>query len=97
MYPGIYDGVTIGKSLTLSDRGVHTFNTVLLRGHSPALTITSGSVSVSYATFTTATADPTILVSGGTLTMRNCVINESTGSDQYAIKVTGGPAIWVQL
>src|SRR5262249_11779257 len=64
---------------------------------SPALTLLSGSLIVSNATFVNATDAPTILVSGGSLTLRNDVIQESTGFNGAAISVTGatlprGPA-----
>jgi hypothetical protein len=36
------------------------------------------------------TAAPTILVTGGTLTLRNDLVEESTGAAQAAIEVTGG-------
>jgi hypothetical protein len=42
------------------------------------------------ATFLNATAAPTILVSGGSLTLRNDVIQESTGYNEPAISVTAG-------
>jgi hypothetical protein len=68
--------------------GVNGSTTVV--GHSPALTITSGNVIVNNVTFTTATNSPTILVAGGSLALRNDVIQESTGYADAAISVTGG-------
>ena len=41
-------------------------------------------------TLTTATDAPTILVTGGSLTLRDVVIEESTGFTDAAISVTGG-------
>lgn len=64
-----------------------TFN-----GHSPALTVTSGVVVVRNCTLTNATDAPTILVTGGSLTLRGDVVQESTGYDQVAVLVTGGTA-----
>jgi hypothetical protein len=64
---------------------------ITLIGQSPALTVTTGQVTIGPdVTLTTATASPTILVTGGTLTIRGSVIQESTGSAQAAILVTGG-------
>jgi hypothetical protein len=62
---------------------------VIITGCSIALTVSSGDYT--YDGFTWSTADPneTILVSGGKLTLRNCTIIESTGSNQTGINVTG--------
>src|SRR5262249_24381507 len=68
--------------------GVNGSTTVV--GHSPALTVTSGNVTVNNVTFTTATDSPTILVAGGSLALRNDVVQESTGFADAAISVTGG-------
>jgi hypothetical protein len=57
---------------------------------SPAFTLTSGNVVVSNVTFVTTGDAPTILVTGGSLTLRNCVVQESTGFSDSAISVTGG-------
>jgi hypothetical protein len=57
---------------------------------SPAFTVASGTVVVSGITFLTTGDAPTILVSGGSLVLRNCVIQESTDSSDAAIAVTGG-------
>jgi uncharacterized delta-60 repeat protein len=59
-------------------------------GHSPAFTVTGGNVVVTNATFLTDTDSPTILVTGGHLTLRNDVIQESTGFSDAAIAVSGG-------
>jgi hypothetical protein len=65
--------------------------TITVVGTSPALKITGGSVTIgSGVTLVTATAAPTILVSGGSLKIRNATIQESTGSAQAAIVITGG-------
>jgi Ca2+-binding RTX toxin-like protein len=77
-----------GVTLVLDGNGT----TTTIVGHSPALTVTpsQGSVVVENQTLTTATDAPTILVSGGSLTLRNVVIEESTGFTDAAISVTGG-------
>jgi uncharacterized delta-60 repeat protein len=59
-------------------------------GGSPALTLVSGSLLVRNATFLNNTNAPTILVQGGSLTLRNDIVQESTAFNTAAIKVTGG-------
>jgi titin len=59
-------------------------------GGSPALTIATGQVIVRDSTFSNTTDSPTILVTGGDLTLRDDVIQESTGYNQAAIMITGG-------
>jgi hypothetical protein len=56
----------------------------------PALIVTSGQVVVSYVTFSEFGDAPTILVTGGSLTLRNDVVQESTGFTDAAIELTGG-------
>jgi hypothetical protein len=55
-----------------------------------ALVVTSGKVIVTNVTFTESGDAPTILVTGGSLALRNDVIQESTGFNDAAISVTGG-------
>jgi hypothetical protein len=59
-------------------------------GSSPALTVTSGEVIVTGVTFINDTDAPTILVTGGSLTIRGSTIQESTGYVRAAIEITGG-------
>src|SRR4029077_10261743 len=59
-------------------------------GGSPALTLVSGSLTVTNATFQNATDAPTILVKGGSLTLRKDIVQESTGFTDAAIAITGG-------
>ena len=73
--------------MTLVLDGSGTTTTIV--GSSPALTV-NGAVSIENATYTTATDTPTILVTGGSLTLRDVVIEESTGFTDAAISVTGG-------
>jgi hypothetical protein len=77
-----------GVTLVLNGNGT----TTTIVGNSPALTVTPSQGSVVYEnlTFTTATDAPTILVTGGSLKLRNVVIEESTGFTDAAISVTGG-------
>jgi ELWxxDGT repeat protein len=59
-------------------------------GGSPALTVSSGVVIVKNSVFLNATDAPTILVTGGSLILRNDTIQESTGYSDPAIEVIGG-------
>jgi ELWxxDGT repeat protein len=59
-------------------------------GGSPALSVNSGTVIVKNSTFQNATDAPTILVTGGSLTLRDDTIQESTGYSNPAIELTGG-------
>ena len=63
-----------------------------LQGASPALTVTAGSIIAAGMTFTNATDAPTILVSGGVLTLRDSIVEESTSGEQAAIEIAGGIA-----
>jgi len=87
---GAYTDITASppKGVTLVIVGNGTTTTIV--GQSPALTLTSGNVIVTGVTFTTATDAPTILVTGGSLTLRNDIIQESTGFTDAAISITGG-------
>src|SRR5262249_48848604 len=75
-----------GVTLVINGNGT----TTTIVGTSPALTVTSGIVIFTGVTFTTATDSPTILVTGGSLKLRNDTIQESTGFIDAAIMVTGG-------
>jgi hypothetical protein len=87
---GDYSGETIsvpaGVKLVIDG----TTSSVTFVGHSPAFIVQSGQVTVTGVTFTNTTDAPTILVTGGTLTLRNDVVQESTGFADAAISVTGG-------
>jgi hypothetical protein len=56
----------------------------------PALTVAGSQVSVLNCTLTTSGDVPTLLITGGQLTLRNDVIQESTGFNDPAIAVTSG-------
>jgi ELWxxDGT repeat protein len=76
-----------GGTVTLAD------GTVITGGSSPdppALIVHGGQVILQGVTATTATPSPTILITGGTLTVRQSTIQESTGSAEAAILITGG-------
>jgi hypothetical protein len=83
---GSYGGLSFGVDFTVVGAGAAD---VTITGNSPALTVTAGNVAVSGVTLTTATDDATVLVSGGTLTLRDSIVQESTGFNQFAVKVTG--------
>jgi uncharacterized delta-60 repeat protein len=57
---------------------------------SPALTVAGGAVTVQGCTLFTTGDSPTIVVTGGHLTLRNDVVQESTGFADAAISITGG-------
>ncbi len=59
-------------------------------GTSSALTVSSGIVIVNGLTLTTARNVPTIQVTGGNLTLRNDVVQESTAFNQVALTISGG-------
>ena len=85
---------TYGDIVLLPPAGVKVIltgakNTTVV-GHSPALTVSGGQVEVDELTLTTDTDSPTVMVTGGTLTLRGDTIEETPGFDDPAIHVTGG-------
>jgi hypothetical protein len=88
--PGAYTDMTASPpaGVTLVITGNGTTTTIV--GQSPALTVTSGKVIVTGVALSTATDAPTILATGGNLTLRNDIVQESTGFNDPAISVTGG-------
>ena len=86
-----YQGMTLSvpANVTLVIDGQN--GQVVIQGHSPALTVSSGQVIVQNGVILeTSTDDATILVTGGSLTIRNSTIRETTGGTQAAIAITGG-------
>ena len=61
-----------------------------LIGTSPALTVSGGQVEVLNCNLSTATDAPTILLTGGSLSLRSDVVQESTGFADAAIAFVGG-------
>ena len=61
-----------------------------LVGGSPALIVDSGDVVLDDMTITNSTDTPTIVVNGGSLTVRGSTINQSSDYAQPAIQITGG-------
>lgn len=88
--PGVYHGAQMNKAVTITA----TAPGVFIQGGSPALTV-SGDVTFAPTfpvAFYTDSNDPTILIQAGTLTLRNCIIIESTNYTQCAIRIVGGTA-----
>jgi Bacterial Ig-like domain (group 3) len=61
-----------------------------LEGGSPALIVTGGNVALNHVTATNLTSAPTILVSGGSLTVRNSTIDGSPVVGEAAFSITAG-------
>lgn len=59
-------------------------------GQSPAFIVNSGDVVIRGVTFVNSTDAPTILVTGGSLVLRDSFVQETTGGSQAAIEITGG-------
>ena len=63
----------------------------IFTGASPALTVLAGDVVFrNNITFTNTTDAPTILVQGGSLTLRDVLVEETNLHDRAAIEITGG-------
>jgi Periplasmic copper-binding protein (NosD) len=82
--------VNAPPNLTLYINGLLTPAGTTLDPDVPALVVNSGNVIVSHVTFTESGDAATILVTGGSLTLRNDVVQESTGYRDAAISITGG-------
>ncbi len=61
-----------------------------LQGDSPALVVNGGGVALVGLTVLDDTSAPTILVTGGSLVVRDSTIDGSTVADQAAVSITGG-------
>jgi hypothetical protein len=90
--PVKYSSETINakSGLTLYLNGAPSGLPTTLDPTVPALIVQQGNVIVTNVTFTESGDAPTILVSGGSLTLRNDIVQESTGYSDAAIQVTGG-------
>src|SRR5262249_26320524 len=82
--------VNAPSNLKLYINGLLTPAGTVLDPPVPALTVNSGNVIVSHVTFTESRDAPTILVTGGPLTLRNDTIQESPGFNDAATSLTGG-------
>lgn len=90
LFPGDYPGFAFNdpnRTLTLLNM---SGGEVHIEGASPALHVSAGHLSFDGVSFITATDDPTILIDGGKVTLRNCTITESTGFLQTGIAITAG-------
>jgi hypothetical protein len=88
LQPGRYDDFGHRFAVTVVINGVNGSTTIV--GHSPALTVAAGDVTVNNLALTTATDSATILVSGGSLALRNDVVQSSTGFADAALWINGG-------
>jgi len=87
--PGVYPGVVLNSAKNLTVKNMAS-GTVEIQGASPALTVSAGFISFSGVSFYTATNDPTILITGGKLELRYCVVSESAGFNQAGVYLSGG-------
>jgi hypothetical protein len=87
---GTFSDSTLSPPAGVSVVVIGNGTTTTFVGHSPAFEVTQGSVSVFGVNLATDTDAPTVLVTGGSLTLHNDVIQESTGFTAAAILVSGG-------
>ncbi|WP_372716092.1 GEVED domain-containing protein [Novipirellula sp.] len=86
-YKGVTFDVPPGYKLVINGTG----GQIIFRGASPALTVASGDVLITGGvTFTNDTDAPTILVVGGSLTIRDAIVQETNTASRPAIQVIGG-------
>jgi uncharacterized delta-60 repeat protein len=92
--PITYGGLTVtvpnGMTLVIGTNSYGGGQQATIDPDGPAFTLVSGNAIISNVTFLTTGDAPTILVQGGHLTLRNDVIQESTGSAEPAVWATGG-------
>ncbi|MGP0065797.1 MAG: Ig-like domain repeat protein [Isosphaeraceae bacterium] len=85
----VYDLQPSGGNVDV--QGVPGQGSITIVGNSPALTVQGGNVTIGPGvTLVTETDSPTILVTGGSLTLRGAVVQESDTYNQAAIEITGG-------
>jgi hypothetical protein len=89
-YGGLTVNVPLGMTLFIGTASYAGGQQATIDPDLLAFTLLSGNVVISNVTFVTTGDAPTIRVTGGHLVLRNDVIQESTGSGQVAIEVTGG-------
>ncbi len=87
--PGTYSDTVIsapaGVAVTINGGGG-----AVIVGNSPALEVESGNVLIENLKLTTATDSPTIVVTGGNLTVRDSTVQGTPTYTQPAILITGG-------
>jgi len=92
----VAEGTVHGTTVSLGSKTVYMIGTgvpgqSILEGASPSLTVTTGNLIIENGiTLFNNTDAPTILVTGGTLTLRDCIIHETPGFSQACLEVTGG-------
>src|SRR5262249_22974799 len=86
LYSDVFAAPPAGVTVVLIGNG--SLTTIV--GHSPALTVASGKVIAEGITLTTDTPSSSILVAGGSLLLRDDIIEESPGYSASAITITGG-------
>jgi hypothetical protein len=94
--PGNYSGETVSapSDVTLIINGsVSSQLPTTVDPATPAFVVQSGHVTVNNVIFTESGAAPTLLVTGGSLTLRNDVVQSSTGFAEPAIAVSGGSTL----
>src|SRR5262249_12500415 len=87
---GTYSGTDVSPpaNMTLVINGAG--GQIVFQGHSPALTVASGTVIVTGGTFVNATDAPTIRGAGGHFTVRGRTIRDMPGYARTARQVPGG-------
>ncbi len=92
----VAEGTVNGTVYNIDGKSIHIIGTGIpgqsvLMGASPALTVSEGDLIIENGiTFFNSTDAPTILVSGGSLKIRDCIIHEATNYVQSCLRVTGG-------
>ncbi|MDZ4782500.1 MAG: NosD domain-containing protein [Planctomycetia bacterium] len=86
MHPGQYTGAAINQDVSVLALTLG----VTISGASPALTVLGGAVTVNGVTLDTASDDATIVVAGGSLTLRATTVRETAAGAQSALLRTGG-------
>lgn len=81
---------TNGVALDPPDNVIVVIQNGTLDPDMPSLTVAGGAVTVLNCTLLTTGDAPTILVSGGLLTLRNDIVQESSGFNRTAIEIRGG-------
>lgn len=98
MAAGSYTDLSLGTNpnVTLEVLGsgkVGTANGTKVVGSSPAVEMTGGNVVLANLDLTTDTDASTVVVSGGQLTVRDSIVEESTSFSDAAIAVSGGSTV----
>lgn len=90
LHGGTWDGIVFNPPDKVTVRLIGITGPNVLIGHSPALTVMSGTLIANGLTFTNTTDAPTILVDGGNLVLRNDDVEETTGGQQAAVSFMDG-------